>query len=114
MSEGKTTTPTGHPAGIPVLLPHPEQPYGNAGAEPSQTLEIKVMDKYENTISCKIRRSTKLKKVMDAFCHSCGIPHKSVHFLFDGSRVQPTDSSHTVSLCYVSPLIVKLIYTRFS
>jgi hypothetical protein len=34
---------------------------------------------------------------MDAFCERQGKAPTSVRFLFDGSRVQPTDSPETVS-----------------
>jgi small ubiquitin-related modifier len=35
---------------------------------------------------------------MDAFCERQGKAPTSVRFLFDGSRVQPTDSPETVSI----------------
>ncbi|ATZ55041.1 Bcsmt3 [Botrytis cinerea B05.10] len=65
------------------------------GAEPiepvSEHLNIKVTDN-NNEVFFKIKRSTQLKKLMDAFCERQGKAPNSVRFLFDGSRVQATDS----------------------
>jgi hypothetical protein len=71
----------------------PEKPE-NSG--PSEHLNIKVTDN-NNEVFFKIKRTTALKKLMDAFCERQGKAITSVRFLFDGSRVQPTDSPETVS-----------------
>lgn len=62
-----------------------------------QHLNIKVTDG-NNEVFFKIKKSTQLKKLMDAFCDRSGKSPDSVRFIFDGSRVQPTDSPDTVSL----------------
>lgn len=69
----------------------------NKPEEPQQTehLNIKVTDN-NNEVFFKIKRTTQLKKLMDAFCERQGKAASSVRFLFDGSRVQPTDSPDTV------------------
>ena len=73
--------------------PPPQKP-----EEPAQTehLNIKVTDN-NNEVFFKIKRTTALKKLMDAFCERQGKTPNSVRFLFDGSRVQPSDSPDTVS-----------------
>jgi small ubiquitin-related modifier len=65
-------------------------------AENNDHLNIKVTDN-NNEVFFKIKRTTALKKLMDAFCERQGKAPSSVRFLFDGSRVQPTDSPDTVS-----------------
>ena len=62
-------------------------------------LNIKVTDN-NNEVFFKIKRTTALKKLMDAFCERQGKAPSSVRFLFDGQRVQPTDSPDTV--CFLS------------
>jgi hypothetical protein len=74
--------------------PAPEKPE----AQVSEHLNIKVTDN-NNEVFFKIKRSTALKKLMDAFCERQGKAPNSVRFLFDGSRVQPTDSPDSVSIC---------------
>ena len=70
-----------------------EKPEGNAQSE---HLNIKVTDN-NNEVFFKIKRTTALKKLMDAFCERQGKAPNSVRFLFDGSRVQATDSPDSVS-----------------
>jgi hypothetical protein len=59
-------------------------------------LNIKVTDN-NNEVFFKIKRATPFKRVMDAFCNRQGKVLNSVRFLFDGSRVQATDTPETVS-----------------
>jgi len=63
----------------------------------SEHLNIKVTDN-NNEVFFKIKRTTALKKLMDAFCERQGKAPNSVRFLFDGSRVQPTDSPETLDM----------------
>ena len=63
--------------------------------EESEHLNIKVTDN-NNEVFFKIKRTTQLKKLMDAFCDRQGKNIASVRFLFDGQRVQPTDNPETV------------------
>jgi preprotein translocase subunit SecD len=62
----------------------------------SEHLNIKVTDN-SSEVFFKIKRTTNLKKLMDAFCDRSGKSRSSVRFLFDGQRVQDTDSPETVS-----------------
>jgi small ubiquitin-related modifier len=64
-------------------------------AAPSEHLNIKVTDN-NNEVFFKIKRSTQLKKLMDAFCERQGKQPATVRFLFDGTRVRPEDSPETV------------------
>ena len=76
--------------------------------EPAQSehLNIKVTDN-NNEVFFKIKRTTQLKKLMDAFCDRQGKSTNSVRFLFDGQRVNPTDNPDSVShnWFYVQPWI---------
>jgi hypothetical protein len=74
----------------------PGAPEKAEGGGQSEHLNIKVTDN-NNEVFFKIKRTTALKKLMDAFCERQGKAPTSVRFLFDGSRVQPTDSPETVS-----------------
>jgi hypothetical protein len=64
---------------------------------PQQTehLNIKVTDN-NNEVFFKIKRTTQLKKLMDAFCERQGKSPQTVRFLFDGERVNATDNPNTV------------------
>lgn len=62
----------------------------------SEHLNIKVTDN-NNEVFFKIKRTTQLKKLMDAFCERQGKSFTSVRFLFDGTRVNPSDNPEMVS-----------------
>ena len=62
-------------------------------------LNIKVTDN-NNEVFFKIKRTTQLKKLMDAFCERQGKTPQQCRFLFDGQRVNPTDNPHEVSHPY--------------
>ncbi|PLN83844.1 hypothetical protein BDW42DRAFT_164272 [Aspergillus taichungensis] len=64
---------------------------------PVEHLNIKVTDN-NNEVFFKIKRSTQLKKLMDAFCDRQGKQMSTVRFLFDGTRVRPEDTPDTVRL----------------
>lgn len=64
-------------------------------------LNIKVSDNNNNNnnnteIVFKVKRNTKLEKLMNAFCERQGKSPSSVRFLFEGSRVQPTETPDDV------------------
>jgi hypothetical protein len=75
---------------------------GNGQDTPAATehLNIKVTDN-NNEVFFKIKRTTKLEKLMGAFCERQGKTLSSVRFLFEGQRVQPTDTPETV--CFHLP-----------
>ena len=70
---------------------------GNPDDQPkSEHLNIKVTDN-NNEVFFKIKRTTNLSKLMNAFCERQGKAPTSVRFLFDGARVNPNDSPDSVS-----------------
>jgi len=79
-----------------------EQPSGSGGGGgggSGQHLNIKVTDN-NNEVFFKIRRSTKLEKLMNAFCDRQGKQLSQVRFLFEGQRVQPNDTPDTVGILF--------------
>ncbi|OAA39680.1 Small ubiquitin-related modifier, SUMO [Metarhizium rileyi] len=72
-------------------------PERNEAPANSEHLNIKVTDN-SNEVFFKIKRSTKLEKLMNAFCERQGKNPTSVRFLFEGSRVQPTDTPDTLEM----------------
>lgn len=63
----------------------------------SEHLNIKVTDN-NNEVFFKIKRTTALAKLMNAFCERQGKTMASVRFLFDGTRVQAGDSPESVRI----------------
>lgn len=86
----------------------------DAAPPPVEHLNIKVTDG-NNEVFFKIKRTTKLDKLMNAFCERQGKQMSTVRFLFDGQRVQPGDSPENVGSPHVSsvtfyPYICSLLY----
>ncbi|KAK8147776.1 hypothetical protein G3M48_001046 [Beauveria asiatica] len=80
-------------------------PGGEVPAAGTEHLNIKVTDNH-NEIFFKIKRTTKLEKLMTAFCDRQGKSMTAVRFLFDGTRVQPTDTPDNVRLLLPNSLPV--------
>lgn len=77
---------------------------GNPDDQPkSEHLNIKVTDN-NNEVFFKIKRTTALSKLMNAFCERQGKSLQSVRFLFDGARVNPSDSPDSVRHLTTVPL----------
>ncbi|CAH1766829.1 19720_t:CDS:2 [Entrophospora sp. SA101] len=59
---------------------------GSGGAKkPDEHINLKVVG---NVIFFRIKRTTQLKKLMDAYCERQGKSLASLRFLYDGDRVQ--------------------------
>ena len=99
MSGSDGTSPPGGQApagGQPPLANSKPEDGAGAPAGGTEHLNIKVTDN-NNEVFFKIKRTTQLKKLMDAFCERQGKAPSSVRFLFDGARVRGVDSPETVS-----------------
>ena len=83
--------------------PNGDNQAGDGPAPPSEHLNIKVTDN-NNEVFFKIKRTTALKKLMDAFCERQGKTLQSCRFLFDGQRVNPGDNPEGVSFVLLSLL----------
>ncbi|KAF0403926.1 ubiquitin-like protein [Gigaspora margarita] len=70
------------------------QPTGQSGESKkegtsTEHINLKVVGSDHNEMFFKIKRTTQLKKLMDAFCERQGKAFNSLRFLYDGERVQP-------------------------
>jgi len=59
-------------------------------------INVKVTDN-NNEIFFKIKRTTPLGKLMNAFCDRTGKDKKNLRFLFDGQRLNEDDTPEGVS-----------------
>ncbi|KAF9585606.1 Small ubiquitin- modifier 1 [Lunasporangiospora selenospora] len=58
----------------------------------SEHINLKVVGADSTEVFFKIKRSTQLKKLMDAYCDRQGKSLQSVRFLYDGERIQPNNT----------------------
>jgi len=73
----------------------PTKPDG--APEAPEHLNIKVTDN-NNEVFFKIKRTTQLSKLMNAFCERQGKQLSTCRFLFDGTRVTPQDTPDTLEM----------------
>ena len=64
---------------------------GVAGGD-AQHINIKVKAQDGTEIFFKIKRSTQLKKLMDAYCTRQGLSANQCRFIFDGERLKDDDT----------------------
>ncbi|KAL3632713.1 Small ubiquitin-related modifier 1 [Castilleja foliolosa] len=62
-------------------------------ADSSAQINIKVKDQNdEKEVFFMIKRNTKLKKLMDAYCELKSVDNNAIVFLFDGQRIRGDQS----------------------
>jgi small ubiquitin-related modifier len=63
----------------------------------SEHLSLKVVGSDQNEVFFKIKRTTQLRKLMEAYCERQGKSMGSVRFLYDGNRLRPVNTPSEVS-----------------
>jgi len=58
----------------------------------------KVRDAEGNEVQFKIKKTTQLKKLMDAYCTRMGTQTGAYRFLFDGHRINAEDTPDSLDM----------------
>ena len=73
-----------------------------SAAAPSTTnaeqLNLKVKSQDGEEVFFKIKNTTQLKKLMDAYCQRQGLAASNVRFLFDGERLHEAQTPKELSM----------------
>ena len=64
--------------------------------EGGEHINLKVVTQDGNEIYFKCKQTTPLQKLMHAFCNRQGVSMNSVRFLFDGNRINETQTPSQV------------------
>ncbi|KAH0438419.1 ubiquitin family protein [Colletotrichum camelliae] len=106
--DGNEEPPAPGPSGAndtPPQVPSPEAPAPEQAAPQTAAetpnnaaINIKIVDTTGHTIVFKIKRDTRMQKVMAAFCERQGKDSKSVRFIFDGTRLVEDDTPRSLDL----------------
>ncbi|KAF9116014.1 hypothetical protein BGX27_005247 [Mortierella sp. AM989] len=64
----------------------------------AEHINLKVVGQDQSEVFFKIKRSTQLKKLMEAYCERQGKAVASVRFLYDGDRIQPTNTPNELEM----------------
>merc|ERR1712070_642925 len=71
-------------------------PEGDAAA-PAH-IQLKVKDQQGSEVQFKIKKTTPLRKLMDAYCSRLGLQSSQVRFMVDGERIGPEDTAEKLGL----------------
>ena len=66
--------------------------------EKPDTINLKVVAQDGNEMFFKLRRSTRMQKLMAAYCERQGVDRQTVRFLFDGERLRGTQTPDDVDM----------------
>mmetsp|Transcript_118886 Transcript_118886/g.167028 ORF Transcript_118886/g.167028 Transcript_118886/m.167028 type:complete len:87 (-) Transcript_118886:124-384(-) len=69
-----------------------------ADAEAPQHIQLKVKDQQGSEVQFKIKKTTPLRKLMDAYCSRLGLQASQVRFMVDGERIAADDTAEKLGL----------------
>ncbi|CAE8586604.1 unnamed protein product [Polarella glacialis] len=64
----------------------------------AQHIQLKVKDQQGSEVQFKIKKSTPLRKLMDAYCIRLGLQASQVRFMVDGERIAADDTAEKLGL----------------
>ncbi|CAG8443645.1 9693_t:CDS:2 [Ambispora gerdemannii] len=67
-------------------------------SDSGEHINLKVVGSDHNEVFFKIKRSTQLKKLMEAYCERQGKNINQLRFLYDGERIQPSQTPHELDM----------------
>merc|ERR1712187_109341 len=68
------------------------------GDAASNHIQLKVKDQQGSEVQFKIKKTTPLRKLMDAYCSRLGLQSSQVRFMVDGERIGPEDTAEKLGL----------------
>mmetsp|Transcript_18227 Transcript_18227/g.32036 ORF Transcript_18227/g.32036 Transcript_18227/m.32036 type:complete len:90 (-) Transcript_18227:213-482(-) len=68
------------------------------GGDGPQHIQLKVKDQQGSEVQFKIKKSTPLRKLMDAYCSRLGLQASQVRFMVDGERIAADDTAEKLGL----------------
>merc|ERR1712110_1083969 len=61
-------------------------------------IQLEVKDQQGSEVQFKIKKSTPLRKLMDAYCSRLGLTASQVRFMVDGERISADDTAEKLGL----------------
>lgn len=62
------------------------------------SINVKVMAPDGSEVHFKVKRTTRFERITNAYCERQSIPSRAVRFLFDGQRIQDTDTPESLGM----------------
>jgi hypothetical protein len=74
--------------------PPPQEPK----PEPVSHINVRIASQGGSSTHFKIKRTTALGKMMDAYCARSAVAPTSVRFLFNGERIEPSSTAESMGV----------------
>mmetsp|Transcript_5941 Transcript_5941/g.26295 ORF Transcript_5941/g.26295 Transcript_5941/m.26295 type:complete len:93 (+) Transcript_5941:62-340(+) len=68
------------------------------GEDKGDHINLKVKDQDNSEVHFKVRQTTKFEKIFTAFCSRKSLQPGAVRFLFDGQRINPTQTPQDLDM----------------
>lgn len=69
---------------------------GSIQPEKGDYIHLRAVSQGGDELMFKVRRTTPLKKLMDAYCGKMSIGRHQIRFLYDGERVDDSDTAQSL------------------
>eukprot|EP00439_Symbiodinium_sp_Y106_P064948 s1078_g10.t1 len=84
---------------LPAAIHNPQRLRKMAeAADAPQHIQLKVKDQQGSEVQFKIKKTTPLRKLMDAYCSRLGLQASQVRFMVDGERIAADDTAEKLGL----------------
>ena len=64
----------------------------------SEFLIVKVINQNGDEVQFRLKKKTPLKKMMTSYCEKNGIDLNTIRFLYDGKRIDETDTAESLAM----------------
>ena len=64
----------------------------------NQEINVKVKDQKGSAVCFKMKKSIKLKKLMQTYCARNGFPQNSIRFLYEGEEIRENDTPQALNM----------------
>ncbi|KAJ1675437.1 SUMO protein smt3 [Spiromyces aspiralis] len=86
------------PTNTSVQDQKPQEPVKDEKLTPSSHINLRVVSPDNQEICFKIKRSTRLEKLMNAYLERTNRAKGSIRFIFDGQRINPNDTPEDLEM----------------
>ena len=64
----------------------------------NQEINVKVKDQRGTAVCFKMKKTIKLRKLMQTYCARNGYPQKSIRFLYEGEEIRESDTPQDLKM----------------
>lgn len=70
----------------------------NSEVKDEETIQIRVLGQSGEEVFFKLKQQTAMARMFDAYCNRAGQARASIRFLYDGRRINSTDTAKSLEM----------------